>query len=92
VDFYGIHPNVKPDLENLNAPMLGIFAEHDDYASPESVKQLSERLDAAGKKHEFHTYPGTHHAFFNDGRREVYDKAAAEDAWKRVVAFLRSNL
>ena len=24
VVFYGIHPNVKPDLENLQAPVLGI--------------------------------------------------------------------
>src|SRR4051812_39950090 len=26
VVFYGIHPNVKPDLPNLQAPVLGIYA------------------------------------------------------------------
>src|ERR1051325_1054031 len=27
VVFYGIHPKVKPDFDNLSAPVLGIFAE-----------------------------------------------------------------
>lgn len=92
VDFYGIHPNVHPQYENLEAPMLGIFAEHDEYASPQAVKEMSERLSAAGKEHEFHTYPGAQHAFFNDDRPEVFDKVAAEDAWRRTIAFLRENL
>lgn len=92
VDFYGIHPNVKPKLENLHAPLLGIFAENDEYASPEAVEKLSQDLKALGKAHEFHTYPGTQHAFFNDDRPEVFDKVASEDAFKRAVAFLRANL
>jgi carboxymethylenebutenolidase len=92
IDFYGIHPNVKPKLENLSAPLLGIFAENDEYASPESVENLSRDLKALGKSHEFHTYPATQHAFFNDDRPEVFDKVAAEDAFKRAVAFLRANL
>ena len=29
VDFYGIHPNVKPDYSKLNGPVLGLFAEKD---------------------------------------------------------------
>ena len=91
VDFYGIHPNVKPSLMDLNGPLLGIFAEHDAYASPEQVKALEEQLAALGKAHEFIPYPGTHHAFFNDTGR-AYDKVAADDAWNRVVAFLRKEL
>lgn len=92
VDFYGIHPNVKPRLETLDAPVLGLFAENDAYASPEAVAALSKSLDTLGKKHEFHTYAGAEHAFFNDDRPEVYNKPAAEDAWKRTIAFLRENL
>jgi carboxymethylenebutenolidase len=92
VDFYGIHPNVSPPLERLGGPVLGHFAEHDDYATPESVAALAAALDGAGKAHEFHTYPGTHHAFFNDGRPEVYDPAASALAWERTLAFLRANL
>lgn len=92
IDFYGIHPNVKPDLAALQAPLLGIFAEHDDYASPQTVAELSEALTALGKPHEFKTYEGVHHAFFNDDRPSVYDPEAAADAWERVLRHLRSCL
>src|SRR5262252_211733 len=37
VVFYGIHPNVKPDLANLQAPVLGIYAERDAYVTPAVV-------------------------------------------------------
>lgn len=92
VDFYGIHPNVEPRFETLEAPVLGLFAENDPYASPAAVSALSKTLDAHGKRHEFHTYAAADHAFFNDERPEVYNKPAAEDAWKRTIAFLRENL
>ena len=92
VDFYGIHPNVHPPFEKLEAPVLGFFAEHDTYASPEAVGKLSELLDSLGKEHEFHLYSGAHHAFFNDGRPEVYDAKAAEDAWARTLGFFDEKL
>lgn len=92
VDYYGIHPNVKPDYTRLTVPLLGFFAEHDSYASPESVARMDAELTTAGKPHEFKTYPGTHHAFFNDGRPEVYDAAAAADSWARMLEFFRRNL
>jgi carboxymethylenebutenolidase len=92
VNFYGIHPNVHPNFEELNAPLLGIFAEQDhSYATVETVKKMDEELTKLGKPHEFHTYPADH-AFFNDTRPGVYNKAAAEDAWKKTLAFFRKNL
>lgn len=92
VDYYGIHPNVQPPFEKLVAPVLGFFAENDAYASPESVEALSNTLESHGKEHEFITYPGTDHAFFNNERPEVYNQGAAEDTWKRMVTFFRTNL
>jgi carboxymethylenebutenolidase len=92
VDFYGIHPHVNPALENLQGPVLGIFASRDEYASPEAVAKLDQALTEKGKAHEFKTYPDTDHAFFNDDRPEVYNDAAAKDAWERVLMFLRTNL
>lgn len=92
VDYYGIHPNVNPPLENLNGPMLGFFAEHDAYANAETVNALSEKLRAVNKQHEFTTYPGTNHAFFNNDRPQVYNQNAAEDSWKKMVSFFRANL
>jgi len=92
VVFYGGHPNVKPDLAALQAPVLGIFAGKDTFVSPQVVNALNEQLNALGKRHEFHTYPNAQHAFFNDDRPEVYDPAAANDAWAKTLAFLRREL
>jgi carboxymethylenebutenolidase len=92
VNYYGVHPNVKPDLAKLAAPVLGFFAEKDAYVNGPAVKELSDRLTKAGKKHEFKTYPGVNHAFFNDTRPDVYDAKAAADSWAKTVAFFRANL
>ena len=92
VVFYGIHPKVKPDFENLRAPVLGLYAEKDDMVPPEAVRALEEKMKEHGKSIETHIYPGTDHAFFNDTRPEVYDADAAEDAWRRTLAFLRRHL
>lgn len=92
VVFYGIHPNVKPDLPNLKAPMLGIYAEHDQSTPPEAVRELEQKLKALGKSVEIHIYPNVGHAFFNDTRPGVYDARSAEDAWRRTIEFLAKNL
>jgi carboxymethylenebutenolidase len=92
VVFYGIHPKVEPDFENLRAPVLGLYAGRDKSVPPESVRALEEKMREHGKSIETHTYPGTDHAFFNDTRPEVYDPEAAADAWRRTIEFLRAHL
>ncbi|MGQ9897795.1 MAG: dienelactone hydrolase family protein [Acidobacteriota bacterium] len=92
VDFYGIHPNVKPNFANLSAPVLGIFAEKDTFVTPEAVTALRQELDRYGKNYNFETYPDTGHAFFNDTRPEVYHPDAAYDAWNRVLHFFKTYL
>lgn len=91
VVFYGIHPNVKPDLRSLQAPVLGIYAELDGYVTPAVVRELEAKLKQHGKNVEMHIYPGVDHGFFND-TREVYNETAAKDAWRRVLAFCREHL
>jgi len=92
VVFYGIHPKVEPDFDNLRAPVLGLYAERDRSVPPQAVRALEERLREHGKQVETHIYPGTDHAFFNDTRPEVYDADAAADAWRRTVEFFREHL
>lgn len=92
VDFYGIHPNVKPPLSDIKAAVLGIFAENDKMANADVVAALKEQLEQAGVEHELLTYPGTDHAFFNDTRPEVHDPEASEDAWKRMLIFFRNHV
>lgn len=90
--FYGIHPNVKPNLSALKAPVLGIYGGRDSGVPPATVADLDRRLTDLGKSHEFHTYPAAAHAFFNDQRPEVFDAAAAADAWSKTIAFFRREL
>ncbi|HEX9543916.1 MAG TPA: alpha/beta family hydrolase [Pyrinomonadaceae bacterium] len=92
VVFYGIHPNVKPDLPSLQAPVLGIYAERDQSVPPDSVHELERQLKELGKSVEIHIYPDTDHAFFNDQRPDVYNPRAAQDAWRRVIQFFAKHL
>lgn len=87
VVFYGGHPNVKPDLPNLQAPVLGLYAGRDGFVTPDSVRELESQLKELGKEADIHIYPDTDHAFFNDERPGIYDESAAEDAWRRVMEF-----
>ncbi len=92
VNFYGIHPNVKPDYTKLSGPVLGLFAEKDSFVTPKVAKEVDKAIKDTGRSSEIHVYPGVDHAFFNDERKDVYNKAAAEDAWRRTLAFFRQHL
>ena len=92
VDFYGIHPNVKPALANLKAPVLGFFAENDGFVSPDAAHQLESDLKAAGKQVDFTVFEGADHAFFNDTRAEVYHEHYATECWDRMIMFYNQHL
>ena len=92
VVFYGGHPKVKPDLPNLNAPVLGLYAEKDGFVTPELVYELERQIKDLGKQIDVKIYPSADHAFFNDTRPEVYNAEAAADAWQRTIKFLRQHL
>jgi carboxymethylenebutenolidase len=92
VNFYGIHPNVKPDYSKLGGPVLGLFAERDSFVTPETARQVDADIKKAGKQSDIHIYPNVDHAFFNDENAGAYNKPTAEDAWRRTLAFFRTNL
>ncbi|NBN90168.1 MAG: dienelactone hydrolase family protein [Actinobacteria bacterium] len=92
--FYGVipWPEAQPNWNAMMAVVEGHYAENDAFASPEAARALEADLRARGKTATFRIYPGTHHAFFNDDRPDVYDSAAAAIAWSRVLALFRANL
>jgi carboxymethylenebutenolidase len=92
VIFYGALPGVQPDLSKISGSVLGHYAEHDGWASPEAAKALEEQIRAQGKQVEFHTYAGTEHGFFNDTRSEVHKPEASKQAWDRTIAFYKRHL
>ena len=91
VDFYGIHPNVEYGWDSLTAPLLGIWAEHDDMVNPQ-LPGFAREL--ASRKHDFHfkTYTGTSHGFFNDTNTEGHDVDASTDAWDLALMWFEKYL
>ena len=56
-----------------------------------ATREGLEEVIAANKDFEIVTYPGAGHGFFND-LRSGYHPPSAEDAWTRMVTFLRDSL
>jgi carboxymethylenebutenolidase len=95
VPFYGVlgWPGVQPDYSSITAPVLGHYAELDESAPPDAVRQLEASLREAGNNDlTLHIYEGADHAFFNDDRPEVYDEEASKLAWQRTITFLKDRL
>jgi carboxymethylenebutenolidase len=92
VVFYGGHPKVKPDLPNLNAPVLYLSGDKDRSVTPAVVHEVERQVKNLGKQIEVKIYQDANHAFFNDTRPEVFNPEASADAWQRTIAFLRQHL
>lgn len=67
------------------------YAENDDGVNA-GIADYEAALKANNKKYTIQTYPGTQHAFNNDTGAARYNKAAADLAWSRTVAFFKENL
>ncbi len=92
VIYYGVLPGAQPNLANVQASVLGHYAENDDFANPAAARELESQLSSLGKNVEFHIYDGTDHAFFNDTRPDAYNEAAAKTSWERTLAFFKAHL
>ena len=57
----------------------------------ETVEKVRAQMKADGANAEVELYPGTHHGFAFP-KRPVYDRAAAERHWERLLALYRRNL
>ena len=79
-------------VAKIKAPVLGLYGEADTGIPAADVKQFETELKKTNPDVEFVLYPGAPHAFFSDDRPQVYKKEAAEDGWKRCVAFFTKHL
>ena len=89
VVYYGTM--VGPSLAAATTPVLGHFAQDDEYEPEEAIAALESALRAAGRDVELHRYPGTGH-WFAEPSREAYVEEASHLAFERTVAFLRREL
>jgi carboxymethylenebutenolidase len=75
-------------VANLKAPVLGLYGEKDTGISVASVEKMRAALKDANKTGEIVLYPDTPHAFYAD-YRPSYRKPAADDGWKRLLAWFK---
>ncbi|MFN3351133.1 dienelactone hydrolase family protein [Pseudorhodoplanes sp.] len=78
-------------VPNIRAPLLLHYAENDEGVNA-GIAAYEEALKANNKRYTIHIYPGTQHAFNNDTGAARYNKAAADLAFERTIAFFRENL
>ena len=90
VVYYGPAPD-PAEAAKVQAPLLIHHAGLDQRVAQTLFPWVT-ALRAAGKRVTFHIYDGANHAFNNDTSAERYDKAAADLAWKRTLAFFRRHL
>jgi carboxymethylenebutenolidase len=94
---YGTHLMTdQPDsphktARNARAELYFACAEIDRWAPVEMIEPLRTALQADGVNAEVELYPGVHHGFAFP-KRPVYDKAAAERHWERLLALYRRQL
>lgn len=90
VVYYGAQPRAA-EVEKIQAPLLLHYAGQDARINA-GIPAFEEALQKAQKKYTLYMYEGAQHAFNNDTSEARYNKAAAEQAWSRTMAFLKANL
>ena len=78
--------------DKIDRPVLGLYGGADQGIPLERVEMLRAGLKAFGndKKSQIHVYEGMPHAF-NADYRPSYRKEAADDGWKRMLAWFKKN-
>ena len=99
VAFYGplrgektaLQPQTAFEIATMvNCPVLGLYGGKDPGISMDDVRAAAVNAKAAGKSVDVVIYPDAAHGFHAD-YRPSYNKAAAEDGWKRMLAWFKQN-
>lgn len=88
--YYGSVTHPLAELKKLKGPLLGHFAERDQWIDHKMVDPFEDRLKQAGKRAEIHWYRADH-AFANP-TGDHYQKPDAELSWRRTLDFFKANL
>ena len=90
VAYYGRQADAA-DVPKIEAALLLHYAGQDERINA-GIDAYKAALEAAGKDFAVYIYEGAQHAFNNDTSAARYDKAAADLAWGRTVAFFKEKL
>jgi carboxymethylenebutenolidase len=101
---YGMVPSERSPLDGL-CPVVASYGSRDKIAGGKMAARLQSHLGALGIPHDIKTYEGVGHSFFSqvDGWQGWlarvptpmavgYDEQAAEDGWRRMLAFFEEHV
>ncbi len=91
VAYYGPIPADKSRVKDIKGPLLLHYAGLDVKLNA-GIPAWEEALKANNKKYTIYMYEGANHAFNDDTAGPRYDKAAADLAWGRTLAFFKETL
>jgi len=89
IGFYGVPSRVRDAIPKMKAPLLLLLAGNDQATTPEDFVEFDRELTQAGVPHEKVIYEGAPHSFFDRTFEE--HKAASDDAWRRMLAFIKEH-
>lgn len=90
VPYYGSQP-AADKVANIKGRVMAHYGGLDTRINA-GIPEFEAALKASGVDHQIFVYDNVNHAFNNDTSAARYDKAAADLAWSRTVAFLMKTL
>ena len=85
VPYYGGNPPVA-EVSKIKAAVL-VHHGGEDKRLVDAWPEYEQAMKAAGVRYEGYIYPGAVHGFNNDATPQRYNKAAADQAWQRTIAW-----
>ena len=89
---YGHLATETSTLQQINAPILGIFGGLDKGITPDDVHKFEQQMKALNKSVEVVIFPDAGHAFENPNNKTGYRPEDAAKAWTDTVNFLSRKL
>jgi carboxymethylenebutenolidase len=96
-DENGLDPGLKPRepldvVRDLRCATLAFFGDQDEFIPTADIGELEKRLAQTDPSAQVVVYANAGHAFMNDTRPDAYRPDDAEDAWSKMLEFLRKEL
>ena len=91
VMYYGMPTDDVEKLKKLNSDVLNIWPTQDKYINKDVMDKFTANMKAAGKTLTVKSYDADH-GFANPSNEKSYNEAAAKDAWKHTIDYLKARL
>jgi carboxymethylenebutenolidase len=88
IGFYGRPERSEPFMSKMKAPLLMLIAGA-DFTPQEAFHEFDKKLTEARVPHEMYIYDGAPHSFFDRSFEQWKD--ACDDAWRRMLAFIKKE-